>query len=486
MRITALQAELAALMLERDKLRDQRSLVRLLPPEVLARIFELSVHADPYFLTSLHLVSALWRTTALATPALSSYITLDSRVGYGRIAVFLEHVKQVLERSGAASLHIDLDFRYAESLEELEQVLGALAPHLARAFAFRVSVPDWEWLAEVKKHTVALGPALEELYIRIDPSDSDDQEPALFLDAERLFPRLSRLTLEQAPLLTVREAVLPRLTTLKISRDQRYHSSSKMNVSLREVLRAIAANPGLTKLHFKGVRFQLDGSESFFSFSPILTPAPALSTMTIAHCEAAHVSILLSSLSLPSLSRLILHMDTAEEESLACLAAVAQRPNAFPLLRSLDLRNVNVNEASLLPLVQTLRALPRLSALGICNPPSGVAGPKFFDLLSRPCEPPSLPLLLDPTSPLEQHRQPSRWLVPELRALSLQNCRDVSGHEVLRVLRARIGGAEAEDEYGRKREPEVEKIKYVRMNQCFGVEEEMVESIRGVVDTLKI
>lgn len=482
-KIAELEAQLSALRFEKVNMLGRAALINSLPPEVLARVFELGVHENPHLVPALHLVSSLWRRTALSTPTLSSYLKLDSTIGYGRTPVFLAHAQTLLERSGAAKLHIDLDFRYADNLAELEQTMAAVGPHLGRCFVFRVSVPDWEWLGVVKHHAGSLGPALEELYLRIDPTDNDEVLPAPFLTDDTAYPRLARVMLEHAPLLAVREATLPALRALHVSRDQRYHSSGRMGVPLREVLCVLEANAGLAALRVHGVRFQLDGTESAFSAAPAPVRAHALATLTLVHVEAAHVSLLLASVALPALRRLVLHMDGTEEETLACLAAAAaQQPSPFPALRTLDLRNVNVDGAALLPLVQALRALPRLTAFGVCSPPSGIAGPKLFDLLARPCEAAATPPPADASPPQ------SRWLLPDLRALCIQNCRDISGHEILRVLRARIMASLGDDEYGGyvpTKELEVERIRHVRINQCFGVEDEMIESIRGVVDVLK-
>jgi hypothetical protein len=65
------------------------------------------------------------------------------------------------------------------------------------------------------------------------------------------------------------------------------------------------------------------------------------------------------------------------------------------------------------------------------------------------------------------------WVLPNLCALCVQNCRDVSGHELLRLVRARqnhAGGVKA--------------IRYLRITQCYSVDAEVVDLLKGLVDVV--
>jgi hypothetical protein len=58
-------------------------------------------------------------------------------------------------------------------------------------------------------------------------------------------------------------------------------------------------------------------------------------------------------------------------------------------------------------------------------------------------------------------------------ALCVQNCRDISGHELLRLVRARLNHT-----------GEVKAIRYLRISQCYSVDAEVVDTLKGLVDTV--
>jgi hypothetical protein len=524
-RIAELEAQLAAAKLAKAQHLGARALITRLPSEILARVFELGVHEELNLLPSLHLVSRLWRETALATPTLWSYVKLDDSWGYGHVPTFVTHAEMLLRRSGAAKLHVFLDLRYVDDLAGLEQIMVTLAPHLHRCFIFRASVPDWEWLALVHKHSTLLGPALEEFYMRLEPSDAEDVRPAPFL-REQEYPLLRTITLEHAPLLTIRPARFPALRSFTLTRDQRYHSSTRMGLPLSDLLSFLGTHPGLERLRVQGVRFQLDAHEAVFSPRPVHTIVPALQTLMLVHMEPTGISTLLSATSLPSLRRLALYMDYSDESDLSFLAGLTPTPkiacDRFPALSELDLRNVNIDGPALFPFIRTLRALPRLRALGVCNPPNGAVSPKLFDLLARPYE--------GFANPGEDPELASNWLLPNLRALSFNNCRDISGHEIFRVARARNGAlptpppadapapapapvpAAPEHAEGAaepavpvaarppppqppaplpvplevtRPEDRVAPLQFVRLVQCFSVDGQMAESLKGQIEVFQ-
>lgn len=517
-RIAELEAQLAAVKLAKAQHLGERALVTRLPPEILARVFELGVHEDLHLLPSLHLVSRLWRATALATPTLWSYVKLDDSWGYGHAATFVTHAEMLLQRSGAAKLHVFLDLRYVDDLPGLEQIMVALSPHLHRCFIFRASVPDWEWLALVHKHSTLLGPSLEEFYMRLEPSDADDVRPAPFL-RERDYPLLRSITLEHAPLLTIRTARFPALRSFTLTRDQRYHSSTRMGLPLSELLSFLSAHPALERLRVQGVRFQLDASEFIFAPRPVQTCVSSLESLMLVHMEPTGVATLLSATSLPSLKRLALYMDYSDECDLSFLAGSMPTPKIacarFPSLTELDLRNINVDGPALFPFIRTLRALPKLNALGVCNPPNSAVSPKLFELLARPHEG-----FVEPAKDADADAElASNWLLPNLRALSFGNCRDISGHEIFRVVRARnnalplpppaeVPGAPAPADADAgpvpapppppsppaalavpleitRPEDRVVPLQFVRLVQCFSVDGQMAESLKGQVEVFQ-
>lgn len=132
-------------------------------------------------------------------------------------------------------------------------------------------------------------------------------------------------------------------------------------------------------------------------------------------------------------------------------------PSRFPALRLLDLRNCTFTGPSLVPLVRALHHLPQITGLGISTPATGVVGTRIFDMLAAGAE------IL------------GEWLLPRLKAISVQNCGDISGHELLRVVSARRDAAE----------PEVSKIVFLKITQCYSTDPEVLERLTQIVDTVR-
>lgn len=179
--LAELEAQIHTLRIRKSQILAIHALVARMPPEILSRIFELGVHDSIHTLPSISLVSHHWRKVALATPSLWTYIRLDHDWGYGRHTAFLRKMRVCLERAQACKLLVDIDCKYFEAPSELTQVMEVLQPHLERCFSLRLSVPDWEWMEIIKSYCSGLGPSLEEIHVRLDPADSEDQAPFVFL-----------------------------------------------------------------------------------------------------------------------------------------------------------------------------------------------------------------------------------------------------------------------------------------------------------------
>ncbi|KAA1472387.1 hypothetical protein DENSPDRAFT_821172 [Dentipellis sp. KUC8613] len=450
-----LEAQLSSLRLRKTHLLAMHALIARMPPEILSRIFELGVHESNHLLSTISLVSRYWRQVALATPSLWSYIRLDHDWGYARHAAFLRKLRTCVERSQACKLLIDIDCRFVEGGNELEQIVTELEPHLVRCFSFRISAPDWEWMDLVRNHSSKLGPSLENLYIRLDPSESEEQTPFVFLSQP--CPRLSTVTLEHTPLICIRTS-LPALRSLHLIRDQRYHSSSRIGISFKELLTLLVSTPTLTELRVQSAVFLLDGTEAIFQSSPSYTLLPRLQSLTFNFLDCNNVALFLESSTLPSLKRLSVQMESNNEENMQWLVQMSlDSQTRFPTLRHLDLRACSVDGAALVPFIRALHQLPHLSALGLSSPPSGHIGSRFFDILA------SLPF-----NPSET------WLLPELEALCLQNCRDVSGHELLAIVRAR------------NLSPGVRSIRFLKISQCYGLDHDVLDQLQLLVDTVRV
>jgi len=488
--VVNLEAELTRLRLKRAQILADQSLVSRIPPELLSRVFELGVHEQLTLLPTLSLVSRHWRNLALTTPSLWSHIRLDHNWGYGRTASFLQKLTTHLERSQACKLQVNVDFRFLDVFPDVLTVMTQLEPHLERCFHFHVSVPDWDWMAAVREKSHGLGPCLEELYLRIDPSDSEDQTPIIFLQTQ--CPRLHTIVLEHTPLTCIRPSspttplCLPALRKLHLIRDQRYHSSARIGISFKELLDTVSCTPSLVELRIQSAVFLLDGTEPIFHPNPTLTTIPLLTSLSFNFLDTTNTALLLDSLSLPSLHRLAIQMEPNNEETTHWLSRLsAPSPSSpfefrFPDLRHLDLRACNIDGPALFPFIRALHSLPHLTALALSSPPSGTLGSKLFDLLSSPSPSPASSII--PTSPTDAALpSPSSlttslagvWVLPNLCAFCVQNCRDISGHELLRLVRAR------QNHVG-----EVKALRYLRISQCYSVDTEVVDTLKSLVDVV--
>lgn len=484
--VSDLESQLAQLKLKRAQILADQSLVTRIPPELLSRVFELGVHEHLPLLQTLLLVSRYWRNLTLTTPTLWSHIRLDHNWGYGRAGPFLQKLATHLERSQACKLQVDVDFRFLDVFADVLAVMAQLEPHLERCFFFRFSVPDWDWLSAVRERSYGLGPCLEELYMRIDPSDSEDQAPITFLQGP--CPRLHTIVLEHTPLTCIRPPSptvplsLPSLRKLHLIRDQRYHSSSRIGISFRELLGTLSCTPSLVELRIQSAVFLLDGTEPIFHPTPTLTTIPLLTSLSCNFLDTTNTSLLLDSLLLPSLHRLSIQMETNNEETTHWLSRLsAPSPTSpfesrFPSLRQLDLRACNIDGSALFPFIRALHALPHLTALALSSPPSGALGSKLFDLLSTPSSSPFTATTTSSVSgtPTSLPVQTAGvWILPNLRALCVQSCRDISGHELLRLVRARHNHV-----------GEVKVLRYIRISQCYSVDAEVVDILKGLVDVV--
>ncbi|KAL5522383.1 hypothetical protein ACEPAG_8399 [Sanghuangporus baumii] len=463
--ISKLEAELSSLRLQRLQVLAENALINDVPPEILARVFELGVHENQNLLPVISLVSKQWRELSLATPTLWSYIVLDHQWNYGRGAELLRKIQTHMQRAQAARIHVDLDFRYAESLAEARSIMQALHPHLSRCFSFRVCVPDWDWMAIVAENCGNMHDSLESIALRIDPGDSEDAAPVPLLTG--IFPRLFSVTLEQTPLACVfSKAQSPGLRNFHLIRDVRYHANQRIRIALREYLGALTSAPELEDVRLQSAIFHLDGSEGVFQHAPILTLVPNLTDLAVSFLDATNVGLFLDTVSLPSLVRLAVQMDAGPEgDNLAWLAnlSTAAMQGRLPSLRHLELRACTTEGPALAPLIRALHGLPQLTALGLAAPPSGMVGARLFELLAS-----------GPAS--------DSWLLPNLRVLSLSGCRDVSGHEVLRVVRARL----AQPAFATPERGGAARISMVRIVPCYPLDPEVVDSLKMNCDEVRI
>jgi F-box-like len=458
--IHSLQSQLEALKTRKLNLLAHNALINRIPPELLSRIFELGVYESNDLLSILSLVSHLWRSIVLSTPSIWSYIRLDSNLSYTRSTSFLRKLKVHLERSQDCKFLLDIDCRYLDVTSELSQIMTELDPHLHRCFSFRMSVPDWQSMEIVRNMSQKLGPALEDLYLRFDPSESEEQVPFVLLSQP--CPRLSSITLEHAPLVCIRTE-LPSLRCLYLIREQRYASSTRIGLSFKEFLDVVNSTPTLEELRIQSALFLLEGSDFVFRSSPIPPIFPNLKLLSFHYVESNNLALFLETGHFPALRRLSVQMDSSNDENTQWLVRMSMdSATRFPVLSQLDLRSCNLDGVGLVPFVRALHQLPHLTALGLSSPPSSVLGSRLFEVLA------SAPDASD-------GGMAGQWLLPRLQALCVQNCRDISGHELLQVAWARNAGGAA-----------VSPIRYIKIAQCYGLDPDTHEQLSRAVTTVRV
>jgi F-box associated protein len=458
--IHSLRSQLEALQTRKLNLLASNALINCIPPELLSRIFELGVYESNDLLPVLSLVSRVWRSIVLSTPSLWSYIRLDNTLSYSRSTSFLRKLKVYLERSQDCKFLLDVDCRYLDVASELSQIMAELDPHLHRCFSFRMSVPDWQSMEIVRNMSQKLGPALEDLYLRFDPSESEEQTPFVLLSQP--CPRLSTITLEHAPLICIRTE-LPSLRCLNLIREQRYASSTRIGLSFKEFLDVLKSTPTLEELRIQSALFLLDGSDFVFRSSPLPLIFPNLKLLSFHYVESNNLALFLESGYFPALRRLSVQMDSSNDENTQWLVRMSiDSATRFPVLSQLDLRSCNIDGVGLVPFVRALHHLPNLTALGLSSPPSSVLGPRLFEVLGAA-----------PDS--SDGGVGSQWLLPRLQALCIQNCRDISGHELLQVVWARNAGGAA-----------VSPIRYIKIAQCYGLDPDTHEQLCRAVTNVRV
>ncbi|KAI0642546.1 hypothetical protein C8Q79DRAFT_218338 [Trametes meyenii] len=449
--IADLEERLASLRLKRERLQGDRALISRLPPEILSRIFELGVEAEDSIelLPTINLVSRHWRNVALECPVLWTYIILDSDWGW-RVPAFLRKLRAYLLRSQASKLFVDIDFGYVESFLDAQTIMSDLKPHLSRCYFFSMSTPNWTLMRVAQEHALELGPNLEDLYLRIDASESESGDPFSILSQP--CPRLTHVMLEHTPLECIHVA-MPVLRELSLLRDQHCHSSSRIAYPFKELMSLITVVP-LKGFRLRSAVFNLDSTEDVFRADPIPYELPELKTLSFDIVDSSSVALFLEATFLPTLSMLSVNSG----EDLHWLSHISLSPRRFPCLRLLDLRNFNFGGAGLAPFVRALHHLPQLTGLGLTSPSTGIVGSRLFEMLAA-----------GPDTMGE-------WLLPRLEALCMQNCADISGHELLRVVGSRRGTAAGQ----------VANIAYLKLSQCYLLDPEALERLKDLVDTVRI
>lgn len=117
--------------------------IHRLPVELLVLMFQLGTWADPAtFPTIISQVSQAWRTLALSTSSLWTYINLSGSDPYAKARLW---ISRALSSSSLSTLHISLDMSegFDSSPEEMQEAMTVLLPYIERWGSFSVHAdPD--------------------------------------------------------------------------------------------------------------------------------------------------------------------------------------------------------------------------------------------------------------------------------------------------------------------------------------------------------
>jgi len=246
---------------------------------------------------------------------------------------------------------------------------------------------------------------------------------------------------------------------LHLVRDQRYsasHIPTHTSISLTNLLARLAALPMLTELCIQSTNIRLD-DEHILLANPALTVVPSLKYLICNLIDSTTLSLFLESTFFPNLERLRVQMcNTLDDIGAQWLQHITSiSPPRLPSVRYLDLRACNIDGTALFPFVKVLRRLPELTALALSSPPSGCTGTKLFEVLT-----------------LGQNT--SEKITPKLQALCLQNCRDVTGHELIKLVQSRLGSND------------VRAIEYLKLAQCYALDLTALEQLTGLVSVVRV
>jgi hypothetical protein len=203
------------LTLEREKSLSLEAPIRCVPAEILSKIIHWAIGGPGAFVNKnarqqflcVRQVSALWRRTAFTTPHLWRYLSVDTRIGFGRSPspVMMELKRMVprwFRRAGqGAEVHLEL--HGLEDLGESDALWGCVlwgaeeSPYRLTTVRFKGSIVT---LSEIGEHRPTMSD-LRNLSIR--PRD----RPGPLLNLDAIFPSIKSLSLVGATNLLHRNLV---------------------------------------------------------------------------------------------------------------------------------------------------------------------------------------------------------------------------------------------------------------------------------------
>ncbi|KAH8825336.1 hypothetical protein DL96DRAFT_177833 [Flagelloscypha sp. PMI_526] len=183
--IATLDAQISALVLRRNQLEvhleravHSQSPVHRVPPEILAKIFELGVQQEEedfscLMVQTVMLVCRFWRDVALDTPTLWTKISVTPHETWKR-------VRLRLDRSKASPLHVSFSFdsrgnAVGDMMGNIIHAMDLIRPALWRVKTFQLNIPSKPQAHAILARCQEPAPMLEELSIEIEHSLQDDR-----------------------------------------------------------------------------------------------------------------------------------------------------------------------------------------------------------------------------------------------------------------------------------------------------------------------
>lgn len=450
--VAGLQRQIEQLQLRKSRLLAQRAPVRRVPPEIIARIFELGSRSDVHFASTVCAVSTLWQTVALETPAVWANICLGPEWGLGPEA-FLRKTATCLQRSQQSPLLVDIDLYYVDSVERAHALLATIAPHMSRCFSLSVCVPQPEWMELVVQHFGdQLAPRMEAMALRFRPSTpwGASYPQATIFEGE--LPILTSLTLEGLPL-TILRAGLPGLRSLEYKQFEElyaYPQNAASTTPMSDLLALLETSPTLEELKIEFCNFSIDEADLAFDPERPRVYLPALHSLTCAHIDAGYVTMFMESVDAPNLRRLSLRCDSIRQVQDVYWVPKAPMHN----IRALELEGFRLMDGSaLVAFLRLLHHMPLLTSLSILSPYSTQSTGQFFDVMAI-------------------RTRGGSWLCPRLVDVSITNCHGLVGHEMLHLARARAGATGF---------PSVAALRRVAVRNCPNLDTSVIDDLQDVV-----
>ncbi|EJU03085.1 hypothetical protein DACRYDRAFT_99472 [Dacryopinax primogenitus] len=417
--IQVLEAQIAALALEREGLGAQLSLAQAryapigrLPSELLATIFGFAVgtgRASRETLSRVIRVCRHWRRVSLATSFLWTTVLVDADCNWDSIRLHLRMSKGLpLD----VLIHFD-DFPRSIPRDAIgEALLDAmelLQPIITRTRTFRLYVltEALAYSALLKVHRMP-APILERLTVRVAEERSDLADiPPLFRPFAGSTPRLSSLSLQSIRF----GGALPVTDSLRSFSLGGYSVNEGVPMYL-----LLSVFRDCRKLESVRLESMADVRERPPNSGSILLPK--LSQLVLASCGTNRAQYLLRILILPRLERL----------ELDNLGEITQVLRDFDIkAEHLPLRHIRV-EACLFNELRLMHLFMKWSGI------------ETIELIE--CEDVSDNLLRG----LSEPPGAEKWILPQLKYVSLEGCSNIHDTELVRFVSSRVQGRDSHSE----------------------------------------